>query len=614
MSAPLPPSSQPPPEDNVVIPLPPDVVVMVDRNNNNHGDSGPNFKDQARDVSFVVAAAAVVNSAEPRVTAGDEAQQEREQQHLGGSLSSLTATAASIRALTSTVIPLAQATPITVSQIHEEERVQLEQRNAELQAALGERQQQQAAPAAAPAAPATPATLAATDSIGGIFAVVVSLATAYWSKLSRKQRRRRWFCSITCVFLIITIPVLVDQGKKQRWKRRWQRAWQKSSTARQPSVLPHKETILDFLIDSENHTIWRALIEAGAPGGNSLVDLFDYFSIHYQFVFVPTDAAVEHHQVLVQQLLTAEWRQHRRCFVLSHLGTTQDFAPATANEYNSILTEELNGTFTYVEEWQTMWPESTMTIHHVDSTVVYTTYPYYTDSSSVGSSWVNGIPFFMADVVYTTVTGSNIYVLHERPITPPCLSQSLWELVTSIADLSAFVAWVEAAGLTELFNSTNVPNTDFPYTIFAPTNTAFAFLPPSSSSTNNRSSSLDVLLRNSSDVTVIKTLLLGHVVAGNWYANDSNWYWNDEDWWAAQERGNGTVASTRRTIGAGGHNLTVMDDDIIGMIIDDADNDLDTDGVVQPTPPAVIATMTKANVLASNGVLHLIDAVLWPPQ
>jgi hypothetical protein len=58
----------------------------------------------------------------------------------------------------------------------------------------------------------------------------------------------------------------------------------------------------------------------------------------------------------------------------------------------------------------------------------------------------------------------------------------------------------------------------------------------------------------------------------------------------------------------------VLDDDTIGMIIDDGDNDHDTDGVVLPPQPAVIATITTANVLAGNGVLHLIDAVLWPPQ
>jgi hypothetical protein len=51
--------STPPPEDNVTPPLP-DVVVVVGRNNNENGDSGPNFKDQAREASFVAAVAAVI--------------------------------------------------------------------------------------------------------------------------------------------------------------------------------------------------------------------------------------------------------------------------------------------------------------------------------------------------------------------------------------------------------------------------------------------------------------------------------------------------------------------------------------------------------------------------
>jgi uncharacterized surface protein with fasciclin (FAS1) repeats len=580
-------STPPPPEDNVVIPLPPDVVVVAARSNDDNGERmGPNFKDQAREITFVAAAAAVVGSQELPLTAGDdEAQQEGEQQQeLGESLSSLTATAASSPALTSTVIPLAQATPITVSQIHEEERVQLEQRNAELQAALEERQQ---------------AVPAATDSVGGVFAAMISLAAAYWSKLSVKQRRWRIFCFITCVVLIIT-AVLVYQSKKQRWKRR---SWQTSGTENQPSFMDEGDTILDFLVDSENHTIWQALIEAAGPEDNSLVDLFNDSSTHYTYVFAPTDAAVEQYQVPVEPLLTNEWRQHRHCFVLGHVGSARDLDATivAANEFDSNSGEEVNGTSTVDDKWLTMWPEFTMTIR-------------YDFSFPTGPSWVNGIVFFEADVIYTT-GWSSVYVLHERPITPPCVSQSLWEVATSIADLSVFVAWVEAAGLTELFNATNVPTTDDPYTIFAPINTAFAYLPPSSSSsTNNRSSSLDVLLRNSSDVTVIKTLLLGHVVAGNWYVNDEDWLSNDDDWWAAHERGNGTAASSRRTIGAGGHNLTVLDDDTIGMIIDDGDNDHDTDGVVLPPQPAVIATITTANVLAGNGVLHLIDAVLWPPQ
>jgi uncharacterized surface protein with fasciclin (FAS1) repeats len=271
-------------------------------------------------------------------------------------------------------------------------------------------------------------------------------------------------------------------------------------------------------------------------------------------------------------------------------------ATAAANEFNSNFVDEMNGTTTFEIEWSTLWPEFTVTIREV-----------YDSDNYIVSSWVNGNPFFKADLAYTH-DGKGIDVLHERPITPPCVSQSLWEVFTSIADLSAFVEWVKVAGLTELFNATNVPTTDVSYTIFAPTNTAFAYLPPSSSSSNNRSSSLDVLLRNSSDVTIIKTLLLGHVVAGNWYVND------DDDWWAVQDRGNGTATSSRRSIGTGGHNLTVVDYYTIGMIFNDGDEDHDTNEVVLPPPPAVIATITSANVLAGNGILHLIDAVLWPPQ
>jgi hypothetical protein len=372
--------STPPPLVDHTTP-PPDVVAVEDRDNNNHGDSvGPNFKDQAREVSFVVAAAAVIGSTDlPIAAAGDdEAQQEGEQQqHLGESLSSLTATAASSPALTSTVIPLAQATPMTVSQIHQEERVRSEQRNAELQAALEERQQ------AAPEA---------TDNAVGFFAH----AAAYWSKLSRKQRRRRWCGCITCVLLIVTLYIL------------WPFSWSTPPDWQSPSIL-------DVVLDSENHTIWLTLIETAAPGDNSLVGFFNDPYIYYQFVFAPTDAALENHQVPVKQLLTAEWRLHRRCFVLGHVVPSLDYVPATAaaSKINSNFVEEVNGTSTFVQEWSTLWPEFTVTIRHV-----------YNSDNYIVSSWVNSIPLFMADEVNTSM-GTRIQELHERPITPPCVSQSL---------------------------------------------------------------------------------------------------------------------------------------------------------------------------------------------
>jgi hypothetical protein len=161
-------------------------------------------------------------------------------------------------------------------------------------------------------------------------------------------------------------------------------------------------------------------------------------------------------------------KHSRHCFVLSHIVTTQVDDPAATSEINIDFIEEVNGAWTSQEEWLTLWPEFTVTI----------TDPYYIGPYNIGSFWVNGIPFFMADILHSTATDgriNNIYVLHERPITPPCVRQSLWEVITARADLSVFAAWVEAAGLTELFNTTNVPTIDGSYTVFAPTNTAFTY-------------------------------------------------------------------------------------------------------------------------------------------
>jgi uncharacterized surface protein with fasciclin (FAS1) repeats len=123
-------------------------------------------------------------------------------------------------------------------------------------------------------------------------------------------------------------------------------------------------------------------------------------------------------------------------------------------------------------------------------------------------------------------------------------------------DFSTLVAAVEAAGLAETLSS------EGPFTVFAPTNDAFAALPEGL---------LDALLLPENQETLVK-ILTYHVLAGE----------VTSDMVTA-----GEVATVE------GQNITIT-----------------TDGGVKVNDANVIAT----DVMASNGVIHVIDAVIVPPD
>jgi uncharacterized surface protein with fasciclin (FAS1) repeats len=123
-------------------------------------------------------------------------------------------------------------------------------------------------------------------------------------------------------------------------------------------------------------------------------------------------------------------------------------------------------------------------------------------------------------------------------------------------DFSTLVTAVQAAGLAETLSG------DGPFTVFAPTNDAFAALPEGL---------LDALLLPENKDTLVK-ILTYHVLAGE-------------------------VTSDMVTAGdvptVEGQNITIT-----------------TDGGVKVNDANVIAT----DVMASNGVIHVIDAVIVPPD
>ena len=136
------------------------------------------------------------------------------------------------------------------------------------------------------------------------------------------------------------------------------------------------------------------------------------------------------------------------------------------------------------------------------------------------------------------------------------------------ADHTTLVAAVKAAGLVETLQGPG------PFTVFAPTNAAFAKLP---------TGTVDSLLKPDMKPTLTKVLTY-HVVAGKWSA---------EDLMKKIKDGNGTAELT-----------TVAGGKLWAMVKDGK--------VVLKDEKGGMSTVTQANVFQSNGVIHVVDTVVMP--
>ena len=147
-------------------------------------------------------------------------------------------------------------------------------------------------------------------------------------------------------------------------------------------------------------------------------------------------------------------------------------------------------------------------------------------------------------------------------------SQTIVALAQGNADLSTLVTAVTAAGLGETLSGTG------PFTVFAPTNAAFAKVDKAT---------LDGLLKPEAK-DKLAALLKYHVVAGNVKAADVVKMITD---------GKGTA--TIKTV-AGGNLKASMDGDKV--VLTDAKGGK--------------STITATDIAASNGVVHTIDTVVMP--
>ncbi len=136
-------------------------------------------------------------------------------------------------------------------------------------------------------------------------------------------------------------------------------------------------------------------------------------------------------------------------------------------------------------------------------------------------------------------------------------------------DHTTLVAAVKAAGLVDTLQSQG------PFTVFAPVNSAFAALP---------AGTVDTLLKPENKEMLTKVLTY-HVVAGRLTASDLD---------RLIAKGNGTA--TLDTVSGG--KLWVMKNGARNITIKDE--------------AGAVADITIYDVLQSNGVIHVIDTVLLP--
>jgi uncharacterized surface protein with fasciclin (FAS1) repeats len=136
------------------------------------------------------------------------------------------------------------------------------------------------------------------------------------------------------------------------------------------------------------------------------------------------------------------------------------------------------------------------------------------------------------------------------------------------ADHTTLVAAVKAAGLVDTLQ------TPGPFTVFAPTNDAFSKLP---------AGTVDTLLKPENKATLTKVLTY-HVVPGKLSSIDLK-----------KQIKNGKGTATLKTVSGGTLWAMMEGNDIV--LKDEKGN---------------MSTVTQANVFQSNGVIHVINAVVLP--
>lgn len=147
-------------------------------------------------------------------------------------------------------------------------------------------------------------------------------------------------------------------------------------------------------------------------------------------------------------------------------------------------------------------------------------------------------------------------------------NRNIIENASNSKDHTTLVAAVKAAGLVDTLSGTG------PFTVFAPTNAAFDALPKGT---------VDTLLKPDNKATLTK-ILTYHVVPGRLTSTDIEAL-------AAKSGGTAELKTVQ------GETLKAMRDGSTWVVVDSKGNK---------------AAITTADVLQSNGVIHVVDKVLMP--
>ena len=151
---------------------------------------------------------------------------------------------------------------------------------------------------------------------------------------------------------------------------------------------------------------------------------------------------------------------------------------------------------------------------------------------------------------------------------PMYSTRTIVENASESRDHTTLVAAVRAAGLVDTLDGPG------PFTVFAPTNEAFAKMPPGA---------VDALLRPENRPALVK-LLTYHVVAGKLTAARLR---------AAVKVGKGTAT------------LTTIEGEPLSVSLYD-------DHIVLTDAKGGTSTVTIDNVMQANGLIHVVDGVLAP--
>jgi uncharacterized surface protein with fasciclin (FAS1) repeats len=200
------------------------------------------------------------------------------------------------------------------------------------------------------------------------------------------------------------------------------------------------------------------------------------------------------------------------------------------------------------------------TLNENMESVMSTRFALFATAAAVALTAMTAVPVYADNMSEKTVTVGG------APMYP---SKNIIQNAVNSKDHTTLVAAVKAAGLVDTLSGAG------PFTVFAPTNEAFAKLP---------AGTVDNLLKPENKPTLTKVLTY-HVVAGRMTAADLMKAVKDGEGEAHLK----TVA---------GENLIVKQAGPGKLSVTDTKGD--------------VAMVTIADVLQSNGVIHVIDTVMLP--